>query len=314
VEHEYCPPEHVAAEMDRLIAMHESHRTKDVVPEIEAAWLHHRFAQIHPFQDGNGRVARAVASLIFLRTNWFPLVINRDVRADYISALETADGGNLTPLVELFSKNQKNFFIRALSLSEDVLREHDPLEQVISSAAQKIKEKEIAKVRKMQEDVKRLSARVEERGFQKLVEISEKLKQSLSDVHGFKSTVDRSNDKSDFWFKKQIIEIANKFGYYADTRSYRAWVRLQVWEQRKSQLVFSFHSLGVYPVGVIAVSAFLEHRDKAEGETTVEGPYPACKDIFQFSYHDSLNEVLRRIDEWMNETTLLGLEKWRRQL
>jgi len=22
-------------------------------PEIEAAWLHHRFTQIHPFQDGN---------------------------------------------------------------------------------------------------------------------------------------------------------------------------------------------------------------------------------------------------------------------
>ena len=33
--------------------------------EIEATWLHHRFTQIHPFQDGNGRVARALASLVF---------------------------------------------------------------------------------------------------------------------------------------------------------------------------------------------------------------------------------------------------------
>ena len=39
--HEYCPPEqpeHVAAEMDRLINMHHAHT--EAVPEVEAAWLH----------------------------------------------------------------------------------------------------------------------------------------------------------------------------------------------------------------------------------------------------------------------------------
>lgn len=57
--HEYCPPEHVAAEMDKLIELHHGH--ENLAPEVEAAWLHHRFVQIHPFQDGNGRVARALA-------------------------------------------------------------------------------------------------------------------------------------------------------------------------------------------------------------------------------------------------------------
>ncbi|HEV3199170.1 MAG TPA: Fic family protein, partial [Bryobacteraceae bacterium] len=61
--YEYCPPEHVASEMDRLIAMHEAHMRREVPPEVETAWLHHRFTQIHPFEDGNGRVARAIASL-----------------------------------------------------------------------------------------------------------------------------------------------------------------------------------------------------------------------------------------------------------
>ena len=55
--HQYCPPEHVSSEMDRLVAMHHNHT--DIAPEVEAAWLHHRFTQIHPFQDGNGRIARA---------------------------------------------------------------------------------------------------------------------------------------------------------------------------------------------------------------------------------------------------------------
>ncbi len=58
--HEYCPPEHVASEMDRLIAFHHQHVERGVPPVIEAAWLHHAFTQIHPFQDGNGRVARSL--------------------------------------------------------------------------------------------------------------------------------------------------------------------------------------------------------------------------------------------------------------
>ena len=70
--HEYCPPERVDSEMERLISMH--HQRSDVAPEVEAAWLHHRFTQIHPFQDGNGRVARSLATLLFIKAGWFPLL------------------------------------------------------------------------------------------------------------------------------------------------------------------------------------------------------------------------------------------------
>ncbi|MCX6380619.1 MAG: Fic family protein [Armatimonadetes bacterium] len=88
VAHCYCPPEQVQSEMDSLIELHLRHVEEQVPPEIEAAWLHHRFTQIHPFQDGNGRVARTLASLIFLRDNWFPLTIDRDQSIPYLDALE----------------------------------------------------------------------------------------------------------------------------------------------------------------------------------------------------------------------------------
>jgi hypothetical protein len=81
--HEYCPPEQVASEMDRMIALHLEHEANGVCPEVEAAWLHHRFTQIHPFQDGNGRVARAIATLVFLRAHWLPLVITDEHRSVY---------------------------------------------------------------------------------------------------------------------------------------------------------------------------------------------------------------------------------------
>ena len=54
VTYYYCPPEHVAAEMDRLVAVHADHIEKSVPSEVQAAWLHHRFTQIHPFQEGGG--------------------------------------------------------------------------------------------------------------------------------------------------------------------------------------------------------------------------------------------------------------------
>ncbi len=85
--HQYCPPEQVDSEMERMLAMHQEHEERGTPVEIEAAWLHHRFAQIHPYQDGNGRVARAMASLLFLKAGWFPIVVTRDDRAGYSDAL-----------------------------------------------------------------------------------------------------------------------------------------------------------------------------------------------------------------------------------
>jgi Fic family protein len=102
--------------MDRLVALHLEHDGASVPPEVEAAWLHHRFTQIHPFQDGNGRVARALASLVFIRAGWFPLVI-RDTaseRGSYFDAIEAADRGDLDPLARLFSTAQKKAFVQAL--------------------------------------------------------------------------------------------------------------------------------------------------------------------------------------------------------
>ena len=88
VTYAYCPPEQVGSEMDRLIAMHADHVANAVPSEVEAAWLHHHFTQIHPFQDGNGRVARAIASLVLVKDGLFPLVVTRGYKSTYLDALE----------------------------------------------------------------------------------------------------------------------------------------------------------------------------------------------------------------------------------
>ena len=104
--YKYCPPEQVASEMDRLVCIHGQHISNAVASEVRAAWLHHRFAQIHPFQDGNGRVARTLASLVLVQDGLFPLVITRDDKTKYIDTLEKADAGDLKPLIKLIVKSQ----------------------------------------------------------------------------------------------------------------------------------------------------------------------------------------------------------------
>jgi len=112
--HEYCPPEHVASEMDRLIGLYLQHGKQHIPVLVQAAWLHHSYTQIHPFQDGNGRIARALASVVLINAGCFPLVITRDDRARYIAEVEAADRGQLDRLVGYFSDIQKRLLIRAI--------------------------------------------------------------------------------------------------------------------------------------------------------------------------------------------------------
>jgi fido (protein-threonine AMPylation protein) len=122
--HEYCPAEHVASEMDRLVAMHGEHWASGVPVEVEAAWLHHRFTQIHPFADGNGRVARAIASLVLINAGWLPLIVQREGRNAHIDALEKADEGDLKGLVTSVVDAQRGALIQATEVAYEV---HPPL-------------------------------------------------------------------------------------------------------------------------------------------------------------------------------------------
>ncbi|MDR2141773.1 MAG: Fic family protein [Deltaproteobacteria bacterium] len=97
--HQYCPPTQTRSEMDRLLLTHEEHTKKNTPVEIEAAWFHHRFTQIHPFQDGNGRLARALTSLIFLRAGFLPPVVTAQDKDNYLATLDLADKGDLQPFI-----------------------------------------------------------------------------------------------------------------------------------------------------------------------------------------------------------------------
>ena len=121
ITYNYCPPEHTDAEMDNLILIYNDLLKRKIHPVIIAAWFHHSFSIVHPFQDGNGRLARLLASLIFIKFNLFPLtVLREDAKDIYIKSLEDADNGNPQPLVNYFCERQKHNIERVLNLKPDM--------------------------------------------------------------------------------------------------------------------------------------------------------------------------------------------------
>ena len=98
----------VPAEMARFLAWFES--PDDTDPVLRAALAHLWFVTIHPFDDGNGRIARALADLALARSESSPnrfYSMSARIRLDrpaYYAILEQTQGGGLdvTPWLAWF--------------------------------------------------------------------------------------------------------------------------------------------------------------------------------------------------------------------
>jgi len=79
----------IPAEMQKLVKWYYENEKK-LHPVELAATLHQRFVFIHPFVDGNGRVARLLMNLALLRNGYTIAIIPAILRHEYIYSLETA--------------------------------------------------------------------------------------------------------------------------------------------------------------------------------------------------------------------------------
>ena len=160
-----------------------------------------------------------------------------------------------------------------------------------------------------------LSKELEEATFNKLKEVAEELNRQLQQIgKNYRAVAETSKGKK-YWFRRPILELARKNEYFADTRAYMTWVRLLITEEREVSLTVSFHGIGFKFLGLLAASSFILYRDRSENhESTVEGPYQACEEIFQFSYIENPEEVKKRFLEWLDKSVVMGLYHWRKQL
>ena len=89
---EYAAPEETTALMTDLVDWYNQAEASGKYSRIElAALFHYRYIRIHPFEDGNGRIARLLANFILARHDYPMVVVRSRNKKDYLEALHQAD-------------------------------------------------------------------------------------------------------------------------------------------------------------------------------------------------------------------------------
>jgi fido (protein-threonine AMPylation protein) len=297
--HEYCPPEHVATEMDNLVAWHAEHEAHGVPSEVEAAWLHHRFTQIHPFADGNGRVARAISTLVFIKAGWFPLIVKREDWTRYVEALEKADQDDLRPLVAMFVEAQRN----ALILATEAVYEARPItsaEEAIAAVRDRLVQRgklALPGLRKAEETASLLGHFASQRLLQIAQQMDREMSEVGKDVH-FELTAAPA-EIARAWALESIGQVPK-------LEEYNDLLGLRMEAGRRDQFVLSFHALGPQYRGIIGVVAYL----------VVEGREPKVLEggTFQINYEEEPASAESRFSKWLERMIVEGLNRWRESL
>ncbi len=108
IVHSGAPPDYAVNLLNELISWYDKNRKK-YPPIVLASVVHNQFENIHPFQDGNGRVGRLLLNNILIKHNLPPVNIELRNRKEYYNSLqEYENNGNLRPTIELILKEYKN--------------------------------------------------------------------------------------------------------------------------------------------------------------------------------------------------------------
>jgi Fic/DOC family len=292
--------------MERLVKLYAD--TAALHPIVIAAWLHHRFIRIHPFQDGNGRVARGLVLLILLRNDYAPLVVDRRRRDEYLEALDKANAGDLAPLVRLFAGAE----ITALR-SELTLPAWMPS---ISTSVVGVAQAYVERLRALREtDIARLGAQsirlastVSERITEHVQALAEELERTFREIDPearyrvFQAAP--PDPRAKYWFA-QLVRAARQVDFYTNLTEGTWWTRLHLSVLGQTmRYVVAVQKVGHGETGVLAVTAFAERllprSDPDEGD---DEPRLLPEQLLTLSSNDSVTLIhTDSVDERWQET------------
>jgi hypothetical protein len=315
VIHEYCPPEHADSEIEKLVGWLGEYRDED--PLIVAAWVHHRFTQIHPYQDGNGRVARVLTTLVLLQAALLPLVIDRDMRTDYIDCLEKADFGDLGPLATQFARLERNAILQALSIDIDseISAARSLTSAVIESLTAKFSKRreerhaEFRRVNQLAESLRGRARRQIERAFTQLKDPVSFV--GTPEIHVAEGGPDRGNAH---WYKFEVVKSGEASAKYVNFAEAHYFIKGTIRAGRERLIfVISFHHVGRELSGIMEATAFArlesyEHSD--ERELVSDDFSPTSLEPFVITWKTRENEIVAAFERWLDTSLAIAIKEF----
>ena len=126
--HYYSTPEETPIKMRELMEWYaEVNANPGIHPVVVAALFHHKFVEIHPFDDGNGRLSRILMNLILMKSSYPPAIIKMDDRQNYYALLSQADVNDSWPFVEYIAERLESslqLYLKAAK-GEDIDEDED---------------------------------------------------------------------------------------------------------------------------------------------------------------------------------------------
>jgi hypothetical protein len=313
--HEYCPPIHVDSEVENLLSWLSQYGNED--PIIVASWFHHRFTQIHPYQDGNGRVARALTTLILLRADLLPPVVDRDLRVEYITALERADQKELSPLAEMFARLERNAILQALSVDADAEISHQQslTAAVIGSLADKFSKRRIqklAELRQVNSVAFELRARTRAMLEQAFTEIRYTVDEvGEPDIHISEGGPDRNNAH---YYRFEVVQSAKEAGKFANFDEAHYFLKGSIRVNRERLIfVVSFHHVGRELTGIMEATAFsklVSYEDSDDRESVSERFSLCSVEPFVFTHTTNVNDIADAFNRWLDAAVAVAFKEF----
>lgn len=208
---EYPSPSEVPILMGELLDWYRTEEN-NLHPLTLATILHYKFVSIHPFDDGNGRVARLLMNYVLLKNNLPPVIIKSGDKENYLRALRVADIGDYEELISFVGKQLIWSLEKYITAGKGKdIDDKDDLDKKLSLLKKKIE--------------------VEDKG--------EGIKEELS--------VDLIVDKYEIWIKdllEKIIKTTFKFNEFYTQKSHN--VIFQFENNTKKMMIDTISNLSLY--------------------------------------------------------------------
>ena len=138
----FAEPYEVPGKMQNLVEQANTAAASATEGLLLAAKLHYEFVLIHPFDDGNGRMARLLMNLVLMSHGFPPAIIKTGEKEAYFSALRQADGGQFDVFAEYVAGRVcESLQIMLLGAKGQVIEDPDELSKKLALLSRMIEEK-----------------------------------------------------------------------------------------------------------------------------------------------------------------------------